>query len=73
MVEIKHKGTGERLLAVDGRDTTEMGLGAVRFLMEGKSGTSVPLTVETPGAGAPRALTLTREAFRPRPPAPPPK
>jgi hypothetical protein len=57
---------GDQLLAIDGKDTSDLGNGAIGYLLGGKTGTKVTLTVSS-GGGAPRQVTLTREA------PPPPK
>jgi hypothetical protein len=54
---------GDRLLAVDGQAVTGFGAGAINFLINGKIGTTVTLTVQTPGA-APRTVRVVREAPR---------
>ncbi len=57
---------GDVLLAIDSTDTSELGNGAISYLLGGKTGTSVTLSVASAG-GAPRQVTITREA------TPPPK
>jgi protocatechuate 3,4-dioxygenase beta subunit/5-hydroxyisourate hydrolase-like protein (transthyretin family) len=58
---------GDALLAIDGKDTSDLGNGALNYLLGGKTGSNVTLTVTSAG-GQPRQVTLTREA----PPAPKP-
>ncbi len=61
---------GDVLLAIDGKDVADLGNGALGFLLTGKTGTAVTVTVASPGAG-PRTVTLTREAAPPpKPPSP---
>jgi hypothetical protein len=54
--------------AINGTSTHDLGNGALGYLVSGKPGATVTLTVETPGAGAPRTVTLTLEPGKP--PAP---
>jgi carboxyl-terminal processing protease len=60
---------GDVLLAIDGKDTSDLGDGAINHLLGGKTGTSVTLSVASAG-GAPRQVTITRDA--PPPPKTPP-
>jgi hypothetical protein len=50
---------GDVIVAVNGRNATDLGPGAVAYLLKGKLGSHVVLIVKTPGE-APRKLTLTR-------------
>jgi C-terminal processing protease CtpA/Prc len=50
---------GHVILSVDGRDTRELGQGALRYLLAGKPGTSVSVEAKT-AAEKPRNLIVTR-------------
>jgi hypothetical protein len=56
---------GDLLLAIDGKDTSDLGDGAINYLLGGKTGSKVTLTVSS--GGTTRQVTITREA------QPPPK
>lgn len=56
---------GDRVLAVDGSDVTARDAKVVAALLRGAVGTPVQLTIQRPGEGAPRTLTLARAAVRP--------
>jgi hypothetical protein len=60
---------GDVLLTINGKSTSDLGNGAINFLMGGKTGEKVTLTVSSAG-GAPRPVELTLEA--PPPPKTPP-
>jgi hypothetical protein len=59
---------GDTLLAIDGKDVSDLGNGAIGYLLMGKAGSTVTVTVAPPG-GAPRTVSLTRAAAPP--PGPP--
>lgn len=60
---------GDIVTAIDGKDIRPLGEGAIGFLLMGKAGTPVQLTVQREGA-EPRTVTIERVAFTP--PRPPP-
>jgi hypothetical protein len=51
---------GDRILAVDGRDVTGFGSGALMHLLRGPRQSTTALTVQTPGE-PPRTVTVVRE------------
>jgi protocatechuate 3,4-dioxygenase beta subunit len=59
---------GDHIVAIDGRDTGELGQGALGFLTSGKPGATVTFMVASPGGGAPRGVAVTLEPFKPSPP-----
>jgi membrane-associated protease RseP (regulator of RpoE activity) len=60
---------GDQVLSIDGQDTTDLGSGALGYLVTGKVGTTLKLLVRSSEGGEPREVTLTRESFRtPSPP-----
>jgi RNA polymerase sigma factor (sigma-70 family) len=58
---------GDRILAVDGRDVTKLGPGALMYFMYGPRGSTATLKLQTPGS-EPRTITMVRQ-----PPGPPAK
>jgi protocatechuate 3,4-dioxygenase beta subunit len=58
---------GDVVLSIAGTSTTDLGNGALSFLVAGKPGDKVLITVESPGS-APRGVEVTREPYRPSPP-----
>jgi protocatechuate 3,4-dioxygenase beta subunit len=61
---------GDRVTAIDKWDTSDLGNGAIMYLISGKPGSDVTLMVESAGSAA-RRVTLTREAWKPPAPAAP--
>lgn len=57
---------GDRVIAVDGTDTSRMASGPAFDLINGQEGTSVTLTLRRPGQSAPITLTMTRERVVPQ-------
>jgi carboxyl-terminal processing protease len=57
---------GDRVLAVDGTDTSSMAAGPAFDLINGEEGTSVTLTLRRPGQSAPMVLTMMRERVVPQ-------
>ncbi|HET8734827.1 MAG TPA: S41 family peptidase [Anaeromyxobacteraceae bacterium] len=55
---------GDRIVAVDGTPTKEMGLGEATRRMKGIAGTTVALTIERTGQREPRVFTLVRDHVR---------
>jgi carboxyl-terminal processing protease len=58
---------GDRVLAVDGIDVTNLGTEAIAVLLRGAVGTTVQIAVQRPSEASPRTVTLTRAAVRPPP------
>lgn len=54
---------GDAIIAVDGRDTTNMDLNAVVSLIKGPKGTQVRLTVQREGVPHPLEFTITRDVI----------
>jgi len=54
---------GDAIIAVDGKDTTNMDLNAVVALIKGPKGTRVKLTVQREGAPRPLEFTITRDVI----------
>jgi carboxyl-terminal processing protease len=57
---------GDRVIAVDGTDTSAMAAGPAFDLINGDAGTSVTLTLRRAGQSAPITLTMTRERVVPQ-------
>jgi carboxyl-terminal processing protease len=58
---------GDRVLAVDGVDVSNLGTEAIAVLLRGAIGTTVQVAVQRPGEASPRSITLTRAAVQPPP------
>lgn len=56
---------GDRVLAVDGSAVANWDAEIVAALLRGAVGTAVQLTIQRPGDGAPRTVTLARAAVQP--------
>ncbi|MFN8514689.1 MAG: S41 family peptidase [Thermomicrobiales bacterium] len=56
---------GDRVLAVDGSAVANRDAEMVVALLRGAIGTTVQLTIQRPGEGAPRTVSVTRAAVRP--------
>lgn len=54
---------GDAIIAVDGKDTTNMDLNAVVALIKGPKGTRVKLTVQREGVSKPLEFTITRDVI----------
>jgi hypothetical protein len=82
LVEMARPGTpaaaagilkGDQILAIDGKDVQGMSFGQIEWRLRGKPGTSITVTVRTPG-NDPRTVTFARfDAENPPPPPAAPK
>ncbi|MDN5347757.1 MAG: carboxyl-terminal processing protease [Clostridia bacterium] len=56
--------SGDYIVEIEGRPTSNMGLDTAASLMQGQPGTQVSLTIQRPGEKEVRRLTLTREIIK---------